>query len=115
VSTFDDVRAIAMALPEVEEIVTWDVDITFRVRRKIFAIGGEGAEQISVKATLDQQADLIDLDPATFSKAAYVGRFGWVRVDLGRIDPPLLADLLRAAWRATAPAALRPLVPAEPG
>jgi hypothetical protein len=112
--TFQDVREMAMALPEVEEIVTWDVDITFRVRKKIFAIGGEGAEEISVKATLDQQADLIDLDPETFSRAAYVGRFGWVRVDLGRIDRPLLEKLLRDAWRSTAPAKLRPLVPSEP-
>src|SRR6187431_1965317 len=107
--TFQDVRELCRALPEVEEIVTWDVDITFRVRKKIFAIGGEGAEQISVKATLDQQADLIDLDPDTFSKAAYVGRFGWVRVDLERVDRPMLEKLLRDAWRSTAPAKLRGL------
>ena len=84
--TFEDVRELSMALPEVEEIITWDVDITFRVRKKIFAIGGDGADRISVKATLDQQADLLDLDPETFTKAAYVGRFGWVNVDLARID-----------------------------
>ena len=42
--TFDDVRAIAMALPEAEEVLTWETDITFRVRKKIFAIGGEGSE-----------------------------------------------------------------------
>ena len=110
--TFDDVRTICVALPEVEEIVTWEVDITFRVRKKIFAIGGEGADHISVKATLDQQADLLDLDPQTFAKAPYVGRFGWVTVDLGRIDRPLLEKLLRDAWRGTAPAKLRGLVPA---
>ena len=38
-ATFEDVRAIAMALPEAEEILTWEVDITFRVRGKIFAPG----------------------------------------------------------------------------
>jgi len=57
--TFEDVRELSMALPEVEEIITWDVDITFRVRKKIFAIGGDGADRISVKATLDQQADQV--------------------------------------------------------
>jgi hypothetical protein len=110
--TFDDVRAMAMALPEVEEIVTWDVDITFRVRKKIFVIGGEGTEQISVKATLDQQADLLDLDPETFKSAPYVGRFGWVTVDLTRVDPAMLEGLLRQAWRSVAPARLRDQVPA---
>ena len=84
-ATFDDVRSMAMALPEVEEILTWEVDVTFRVRKKIFVVGGEGSEHISLKATLDQQADLLDLDPETFQSAPYVGRFGWVTVDLGRV------------------------------
>ena len=109
--TFDDVRAICLSLPEVEEIVTWDVDITFRVRKKIFSIGGEGTDRISVKASLDQQADLLDLDPETFKPAPYVGRFGWVTVDLARVDRPLLEKLLRDAWRSTAPGKLRGLVP----
>ena len=111
VPTFQDVRDISLGLPEVEEIVTWDVDITFRVRKKIFAIGGEGAEHISVKATLDQQADLLDLDPETFKSAPYVGRFGWVTVELERVDGPMLEGLLRSAWRGVAPAKLRALVP----
>ena len=92
-----------MALPEAEEIVTWETDITFRVRSKIFAIGGEGADRVSIKAGLETQAELIDLDPQTFASSAYVGRFGWVTVDLGRVEPGLLANLLREAWRRTAP------------
>lgn len=100
-----------MALPEVEEILTWETDITFRVRKKIFAIGGEGADRISVKATPAGQAELLDLDPETFAKAAYVGRFGWVTVDLSRVDPALLESLLRDAWRSVAPAKIRGLLP----
>jgi hypothetical protein len=101
--TFDDVRRIAIALPETEEILTWETDITFRVRGKIFAIGGEGADRVSIKAGLETQAELIDLDPETFARSAYVGRFGWVTVDLARVDPTLLESLLRDAWRRTAP------------
>ena len=48
--TFDDVRRIALALPEAEERLTWETDITFRVRDRIFAIGGEGAIAVSIKA-----------------------------------------------------------------
>jgi hypothetical protein len=103
VTTFDDVRRIAMALPEAEEVLTWETDVTFRVRHKIFAIGGEGADRVSIKASLEMQAELIDRDPETFASSAYVGRFGWVTVDLGRVDPELLASLLRDAWRRTAP------------
>jgi hypothetical protein len=103
VTTFADVRRIALALPEAEERLTWETDITFRVRDRIFAIGGEGADRVSIKAGLETQAELIELDPATFAKSAYVGRFGWITVDLGRVDPALLASLLREAWRRTAP------------
>jgi len=110
--TFHDVRAISMALPEVEEQVTWGTDTNWRVRGKMFAItGDETSTGVTVKASIDAQADLIDLDPETFSKAAYVGRFGWVNVDLERVDRPLLEKLLRDAWRSTAPAKLRGLVP----
>jgi hypothetical protein len=103
VTTFDDVRSLAMALPEAEERVTWETDITFRVRDKIFAIGGEGADRVSIKASLETQAELIDLDPETFASSAYVGRFGWITVDLGRVDPAVLSSLIREAWRRTAP------------
>ena len=101
--TFDDVRRLALTLPEAEERLTWDTDITFRVRDRIFAIGGEGATHVSVKAGLETQAELIEIDPETFAKSAYVGRFGWVTVDLGRVDQALLESLLREAWRRTAP------------
>ncbi len=102
-ATFDDVRAIAMALPEAEEIVTWEVDITFRVRARIFVIGGDGSDAVSIKATPMMQADLIDRDAQTFRPSAYVGRFGWVTVDLTRIDDDLLRELITEAWRMTAP------------
>jgi hypothetical protein len=101
--TFDDVRAFALALPEAEERVTWETDITFRVRDRIFAVGGDGATHVSVKASLETQAELLEMDPATFAKSAYVGRFGWITVDLERVDPALLESLLREAWRRTAP------------
>jgi hypothetical protein len=101
--TFEDVRRISLELPEAEEILTWETDVTFRVRGKIFAIGGEGATGVSIKASPDRQAELIDMDPGTFASSAYVGRFGWVTVDLERVQPELLETLLIEAWRRTAP------------
>src|SRR5690349_21858997 len=101
--TYDDVRRIALGLPEVEEKLTWESDLTLRVRDRIFAIGGEGSDRVSIKASLEQQAELLEMDPETFAKSAYVGRFGWVTVDLDRVDPGLLESLLRDAWRRTAP------------
>jgi hypothetical protein len=103
VATFEDVRSIAVALPEVEEVLTWGSDVTFRVGKKIFAIGGDGSDGISIKATLERQADLLALDSETFAKSAYVGRFGWVTVRLDRVDDSLLRELIAGAWRSVAP------------
>ena len=103
-ASFDDVRRIALALPEVEEVVTWGSDINWRVANRMFAIAGdERSTGVTIKATLDAQEDLLALDPGTFSKAAYVGRFGWVSVRLAGVDEAMLADLLQRAWRQTAP------------
>ena len=111
--TFDDVRRIALGQPETEEVLTWGTDVTFRVRSKIFAIGADGSDRASIKSTPLVQADLIERDPQTFASAAYVGRFGWVTVDLERIDASELESLLRAAWRQTAPKRLAATLPVE--
>jgi hypothetical protein len=103
VPDLDDVRRIALGLPEATEVLTWETDITFRVRGKIFAIGGDGSPAVSIKCTPEKQSELLDLDPETFSRSAYVGRFGWVTVQLELVDPALLEQLVVAAWRATAP------------
>ena len=100
--TLQRVRKLCLAFPETSEKLAWGHP-TFRVRDKIFAIGGEGADRVSVKASLETQAELIDLDPETFASSAYVGRFGWVTVALDRVDPALLASLIREAWRRSAP------------
>ena len=102
-TAFDGVRRIALALPEAEERLTWGTDVTFRVRDRIFVIGADGSDKVSVKASLETQAELLDMDPETFEKSAYVGRFGWVTADLRRVDPGLLESLIRDAWRRTAP------------
>ena len=84
--TGDDLRRLAMALPEVEERLTWEVDITFRVRDKIFAIMGQDGAQASIKATLEAQQALVASEPETFSVSAYTGRYGWTSVALARVS-----------------------------
>jgi predicted DNA-binding protein (MmcQ/YjbR family) len=102
-TTFPDVRRICLELDGTEEILTWGTDITFRVGKKIYAIGGEDADAVSIKATLERQADLLALDDETFSKAAYVGRFGWVVVRLAGVDETMLRELLIEAWASVRP------------
>jgi hypothetical protein len=99
---FEDFRNLCLALPEVEERETWG-EPTFRVKDKIFAMASPDGHQVSVKASLDDQAGLVEMDPKTFSVSAYTGRFGWVSVRLAGVGKDLAERLVRNAWERTAP------------
>jgi hypothetical protein len=100
--TFQQFRRLCLSLPEAEEVETWG-EATFRVRSRIFAMGSDGGDQVSVKASLDDQAGLVEMDPKTFSPSAYTGRFGWVSVRLAGIGAELAAKVVTNAWKRTAP------------
>ena len=100
--TFNQVRRLCLALQEVEERETWG-EVTFRVANKIFLIGSPDGDAVSMKASLDDQSGLIEMDPDTFSIAAYTGRYGWIRVRLAGLSPVLAGRLVENAWRRTAP------------
>jgi hypothetical protein len=102
-ATIAQVRAAALALPETSEVVTWGTDLTWRVRNKIFVVGGPESPQVSVKCAKEEQAELVAMAPETYRVAAYVGRYGWVSVVLANADPGELGDLIIEAWRRTAP------------
>ncbi len=101
--TIAQVRKMALALPETTEVVTWGTDLTWRVRDKMFVVGGPESPRISVKASKEDQAELVAMAPETYAIAAYVGRFGWVSVNLSTVDRAELQQLLIEAWRRTAP------------
>jgi hypothetical protein len=113
--TIAQVRKIALALPETAEVLTWETDLTWRVRDKMFAVGGPESPRISVKASVEEQAELIAAAPQTYQKAAYVGRFGWVSVNLSTVDKIELTELIVEAWRRTAPKKLVAAYDAGPG
>jgi len=66
-------------------------------------MGSQDGTAVSVKASLDDQAGLVAMDPETFAVSAYTGRFGWVRVTLPSLGPDLAQRLVRNAWERTAP------------
>ena len=73
------------------------------MRDKLFASLSDDGQVAGVKATKQEQEALIAADPATFGVPAYVGRHGWVSVQLATADPEELRELLIEAWRLTAP------------
>ncbi len=100
----DRLRRIALALPETTEQVAWEEHPTFRVRDKIFVITTFAGDGITVKATKEDQEALVASHPR-ISVAGYVGRYGWVYVDLkGKgLDWAMVEDLILDSYRLIAP------------
>jgi predicted DNA-binding protein (MmcQ/YjbR family) len=101
----DRLREICLALPEAIERETWG-EATFRVREKIFAMGGsrDDGPRMCCKARAGLQAALVDADPQRFFVPPYVGPKGWIGVYLNdQTDWDELADLVEESYRMTAP------------
>lgn len=104
-------RAIAAALPGSEETVSHGMP-SFRISKgKMFAYfthdhHGDGSVAAIVKTSgSDEQAMLIDQDPDTFFRPAYLGPSGWIgiRLDIGRTDWDQVGARVAASWRLVAP------------
>jgi hypothetical protein len=103
-ATYEQVKGWALALPGTAEVFveSWGHP-TLRVNNKMFAVGAPDSPTVSLKASTVDQFELIAADPDTFSSAPYSGRHGWVLVQLSRVDPTELRELIVEAWRLTAP------------
>jgi hypothetical protein len=109
--TIGELRAFCLSLPGTHEKETWGDaehagDVTFRVKDKIYLITGQEGGSASIRTDRAQQTDLIAAFPDAISSAPYVGRFGWVNVRLDALDVGILEDIIRSAWRRTAPKAV---------
>jgi hypothetical protein len=69
----------------------------------MFAAMSDDGQEASVKATRQEQAALVSAAPETFGIPAYVGRHGWVSIQLATVDPAEVRELIVEAWRQTAP------------
>jgi hypothetical protein len=102
----DDVRALALLLPEVIEGAHMGHP-DFRVGGKIFATLWIDEDRVVVKLTPEVQAVLTDAEPSVFEPiSGSCGMRGWTNVDLVEADEETLRSALLAAWRTVAPPGL---------
>jgi hypothetical protein len=104
--SFVKARQIALALPGTTE-EDHRGRPSFRVRKKIYTTLWLNERKAVVKATLIDQAALIEWHPTIFSAVPGWGRQGWTFVDLDEVPRKMFNDVLVAAWRGVAP---KPLV-----
>ena len=107
-SQLDKVRQAALELPETEERRSHGQP-TFFVAGKQFAQfrdnhHGDGKTVVCVRvASIDEQAMLIEVDPRTYSKPAYMP--SWLSINLmgENVDWDHVADRIAASWELAAP------------
>jgi hypothetical protein len=114
VVSFEQVRAIALALPEVEESTT-NGSPAFRVRGRLFLHLWDDGDTLVIRVGREEKRPLLDADPDRFfvnrphtNSPAVLTRLS-AQADA---DVPELADLIEDAWRRCAPAALSRTLPA---
>lgn len=97
------VRALALALPEVEEHDHWGWP-SFRVRHKILVTLWPDEQRAVLKLSRDDQSALVQLDLQVFSAVPGTwGEQGSTNVQLERIERGLFQQVLYTAWRQVAP------------
>jgi phosphoribosylglycinamide formyltransferase-1/phosphoribosylamine--glycine ligase/phosphoribosylglycinamide formyltransferase/phosphoribosylformylglycinamidine cyclo-ligase len=116
----DRVRALALALPQVDEVVSHGMPCFGIEKGKKFAYfsqdhHGNGVIALIVKTSApEEQAMLIESDPDLFYRPPYFGPSGWVgiRLDGGEVDWDHMAERLARSWRTVAPRKLTGLMDA---
>jgi len=107
----DRVREIALELPETEERLSHGQP-TFFVAGKQFAQfrdnhHGDGKTVVCVRvSSLDEQAMLLEVDPATYSKPAYMPTWLAINVAGEAVDWDHVGDRIAASWELAAPSSL---------
>ncbi|HSU18066.1 MmcQ/YjbR family DNA-binding protein [Longimicrobium sp.] len=100
--SFDQVRAMAMALPEVEEGTSYGTP-AFRVRKKFFVRLKEDGESIVLRINLFKRDYLIAAEPDAFYVTDHYRDYPAVLARLSALTPERLRGRIEDSWRLMAP------------
>jgi hypothetical protein len=119
VATWDDVREIVLSYPGVEEgvsrgtavwrcgkLVVWDRPLRQRDRDELGLRAPAGAVMGARVADEGEKRALIDAEPELFFTTAHFDGYSAILVELDRMTPGRLTEVIEEAWRAVAPAKL---------
>jgi hypothetical protein len=99
--TFEAVRKMALALDNVEEATSYGTP-AFKVRGALFARLRDDLGALVVYMSIDDREALMAADPATYFITNHYLNYPWILVNLARVHPDAMRDLLRGAWRSAA-------------
>ncbi|MFI8992490.1 MmcQ/YjbR family DNA-binding protein [Streptomyces sp. NPDC053542] len=102
----DDVRRIALSLPETVEKEAWSMP-TFRVAGKMYLTLPDDETSFAVRCPVLERGELIAAEPEKFWVPPHEAGSAWVRVRLAALeDLDELRDIVVDSWRQAAPSRL---------
>jgi hypothetical protein len=104
--TYDTVRKMASALPDVEEGMSYGAP-ALKVKGKLFIRHREDLDSIVVKMPFDRREELMAADPETYYITDHYREYEWILVRLSKVQPDALHELVQSAHRAAARSARR--------
>lgn len=110
-AALENVRAIALALPQAAERLSHGTPGFHIDKGKFFAYfshdqHGNGETAVIVKTSgAEEQAMLIEADPGLYYKPPYLGPSGWIAIRVAAPDTDWdhVADRIAASWELVAP------------
>ena len=101
--TWDEVRAIALSLPGVEESTSYGTP-SFKVNGKFLTrLRPEDDSLVLVDVPFDEREMLIAAEPATFHITPHYKDYPSVLARLATVHPGSLRNFLERRWRRVAP------------
>lgn len=103
----EDVRRIALSLPQTVEKEAWDMP-TFRVAGKMFVTVPDDQTSFAVRCPRHERTELIAAEPEKFWVPPHEASSAWVRVRLDALeDLDELRDIVVDSWQQAAPEHLK--------
>ena len=100
--TFDDVRAIALALPGAEESTSYGTP-AFKVAGKMLARKHQDGVSLVVRISFDERELLMEAEPETFYITDHYRAYPALLVRIETVHPGTLKHILEQTWRQVAP------------
>lgn len=103
-ATEEDVRRIALSLPETSERASYEGTPSFRTKRKAFTrIRGDGESIVVFVASVEEKEALLASDARKFFTTPHYDEYPAVLVRFAETDVDELRELLTDSWRLAAP------------
>ncbi|MCU6711544.1 MmcQ/YjbR family DNA-binding protein [Paenibacillus sp. J5C_2022] len=100
--TTDDVRNLALSLPETEQMEHWGKP-SFRVRNKIFAVIQPDGKSLVIKTTQDDRLAYTMMDPDVYRVPDSFNNLAFMVIRLDRVAFEECHNLIIQAWRLVTP------------